>query len=148
MGNSKGKIIPKILISKEGNLNLHLNKNIWGLIFCRLTFKELRVIASVCKQFFFQLSEDEKFWMYYVNMHQEMDTLPFEYSTWKSYFFKNIKIRIEIYFKKKSFKTLFATKDTSISSILLNIRNLLNYPIHQSMHLMIKHVVPYSAAKG
>ena len=51
--------------------------------------EELIKMKSVCKEFYFVLKENQKFWKLYCERILHQSTLPKEYTDWKRYFVDN-----------------------------------------------------------
>ena len=51
--------------------------------------EELMKMKSVCKEFYFVLKENQKFWKLYCERILHQSTLPKEYTDWKRYFVDN-----------------------------------------------------------
>ena len=75
-------------IKKEGIEKLGPNeKQIWMMVLSWMHFEELFVISQVCKNFFFILKEEQKFWKLFLENHQIQqngEQLKSEIS-WKNY---------------------------------------------------------------
>ena len=65
-------------------------KLIWRLIISHLNLEDLYKMVLVCKNFFFLIKNDEKFWKLFVEKNLKIHKLPQEISSWKMLFFSNL----------------------------------------------------------
>ena len=95
----------KIVIKKDGMEEMEkFKKQCWISILCLLEMDTLEKVATVCKEFFFILKENDRFWKLYVEKnYKEEKNLPKDCKNWKEFYLTRLRIgwdfeRMDAYF--------------------------------------------------